>query len=321
VKILFVGKDIHDPTTRYRVLPLMAELVAAGHQCDLEASRQNPGLLVRARGYDWLFIQRKLFSDWFLRLLVGRRPFVFDFDDAIFVKSDGTASTSRAHRFENTVSRAALTFAGNEYLAAACREVPAVVLPTGVDISRYPGPGDVAGQIGKAPSTTLVWIGSRSTGKYLQGLHDVFRGLAADDLTFRVIADFQYAHPALEVENIPWSGETEVANIASSHIGLAPLVDDPWTRGKCALKILQYMAAGLPVVASDVGANRDVVVHGETGFLVTTVDEWIGAIRELGSEERRQELGAAGRLRVERYYSERVITGRAIRELGAAGLI
>ncbi len=318
MRILFIGKDIQNPVTRYRVTPLMAELRSAGHHCDLALARQKPGLLVQARRYDWLFIQRKLFSRWFLRLLVYGRRFVFDFDDAIFVNSDGTASPSRMHRFGSTVSRASLVFGGNEYLASACEGPPAVVLPTSVDVSRYPGR---AGITSKAGETTLVWVGSRSTGKYLKGLDAVFDALTTERLTFRVIADFQYSHPSLRVENIPWSGETEVSALTSGHIGLAPLTDDPWTRGKCALKILQYMAAGLPVVASAVGANRDVVVHGETGYLVKSVAEWVSAIRELGSQERREEMGAAGRQRVERYFSDEVIMARAIRELGRAGLI
>ncbi len=101
-----------------------------------------------------------------------------------------------------------------------------------------------------------------------------------------------------------WSAATEAAEIADADIGISWLPDDPWSLGKCGLKVLQYMAAGLPVVANPVGMNREMVIHGETGLLASTPAEWSRAIKTLGEDPAlRARLGAAGREMVQRHYS------------------
>jgi glycosyltransferase involved in cell wall biosynthesis len=127
---------------------------------------------------------------------------------------------------------------------------------------------------------------------------------AVPGLRLKIVADFDL--PACGVATLPvvWRADSEARELAASHIGIAPMRDDDWSRGKCALKVLQYMAAGLPVVSSDAGANREVIVEGETGFLVTAPDEWSDRIARLANDAGLwRQMGEAGRRRVETDYS------------------
>jgi glycosyltransferase involved in cell wall biosynthesis len=321
VKVLFIAKGNDDPTTRYRVLPLMSRLLALGHSCELLASDIGLAgkvmLLRRAPQFDWIFIQRKLFTSMFTRMLRRRQHrLVFDFDDAIFCNSDGSVSASRARRFKTMTQLAELTFAGNQYLVEACQKdnhgKKVMLLPTAIDPDLY-----TAQRRTLARPLTLVWIGSRSTGRYLHLLDDVFTGLAKKlpGIKVKVVADFEYTHPSIEVVNQPWSSATEAQALQDSDIGLSPLVDDAWTRGKCALKVLQYMAAGLPVIASRVGANIDVLGDASGGYLVEQHQEWVDAIRALSDPLVRQRMGDAGLARVKAAYSVDVIMDRALTAL------
>ena len=123
----------------------------------------------------------------------------------------------------------------------------------------------------------------------------------------------------MAVECVDWNESLESQELASAHIGIAPMLDDPWARGKCALKVIQYMAAGLPVVSSDVGANSDVVIDGKTCFLVNSPDSWCDAVEKLvASEELRTSMGAAGRRKVEENHGEELVATRAIHLLDIA---
>ena len=149
----------------------------------------------------------------------------------------------------------------------------------------------------------LVWIGSGSTLPYLAELVPALRQV--EHVRLVTIADRTIDSSAgLDVEHIPWSLETEASSLIRGDIGIAPTPDDRWTRGKCGFKIIQYMAAGLPVIASPVGANAEIVREGETGLLATTPQQWIDAILNLAADaELRAIMGRAGRERVEREFS------------------
>jgi len=156
----------------------------------------------------------------------------------------------------------------------------------------------------------LVWIGSSSTRRYLEAALPVLARAAGclPGARLKVIADFDLPAPELPAVFVPWSEASEAAEIASAHIGLSPMPDDPWTRGKCGLKVLQYMAAGLPVVASDVRAHRDIVIHGETGFLASDPQQWVAALSRLAADARlAAAMGARGRARVEEQFAVREI--------------
>ncbi|MCB1614664.1 MAG: glycosyltransferase family 4 protein [Pseudomonadales bacterium] len=229
----------------------------------------------------------------FLQLLrKASKMLVFDFDDAVFTKSSGKPSSVRAKRFDKTVALCDQIWAGNRYLAHRAKHVNqnVFVLPTAVDMSRYES------VVANKPTefVDLVWIGSRSTSKYLKEILPILELAAQKDscLRLKIIADFSLESQYLTIIPVNWREESEVQELKQAHIGIAPMPDTPWTRGKCALKVLQYMAASLPVISSNCGANAEVIVHRKTGLLVNTENEWLEAILELSKNSRlRHEMG------------------------------
>lgn len=307
-RILFVSKGADSASTRYRALQFFPRLAAAGfeptHVVAAGSVRAYLETLHQAVAADIVVVLRKTFPApylWMLRKL--SRRLVFDFDDAIFCNTDGSPSATRMRRFTAMASACDHIFAGNRFLAElAERHNPAVtVVPTCVDAARY------AGDYPKpADHVDLVWIGSRSTRKYLVEALPALR-LAASrvpGMRLKVVADFDLPDAGFPVVAVTWNAATEARELGSAHIGIAPMRDDDWSRGKCALKVLQYMAAGLPVVSSDAGANAEVIVDGETGFLVRNDETWVERIALLARDaELRARLGAAGRRRASADYS------------------
>jgi glycosyltransferase involved in cell wall biosynthesis len=300
---------------RYRVAAFRPVLEAAGYSVAL---RPLPGSLWRRvrvyrslRTADVVVLQRRLLPAFELALLRRRAGrLVFDFDDAVWLRDSyspkGPTSGRRARRFRAAVRSADLVFAGNDYLAAeAARYTTAdrvAVIPTCVDPATYP----VARHDGPAGAVRLVWVGSSST---LQGL-ERFRGTleavgrAVPGARLKLVCDRFLTLKHLPVDPVPWSPDTEAAELASSDVGIGWVPDDSWSRGKCGLKVLQYQAAGLPVVANPVGVQGGLVRDGETGFAAVTADEWISAIRRLADDPGlRLRLGSAGRRQVEEGYS------------------
>ena len=255
----------------------------------------------------------------------------------------GFDDPKRAARFRATVRACDLVIAGNEYLAAEARKfTPADrvrVIPTCVDVARYAvarptpsGPPSLKGRGEKEPSRAdnanevsmsvsplpfregrpggvglrLVWVGSSSTLKGLERFAPTLSaiGRALPGTRLKLICDRFAEFPGLTVERCVWNEATEAEEIASADVGVGWVPDDPWSRGKCGLKVLQYQAAGLPVVANAVGVQADFVRDNETGFRATATDEWVNAVRALVADaELRARLGAAGRKQVKERYS------------------
>jgi glycosyltransferase involved in cell wall biosynthesis len=193
--------------------------------------------------------------------------------------------------------------AGNEYLAEIFRRqrCRALVVPTVVDAGRYQVKPHAA-----TPTPRLVWIGSHSTMPYLRLFLPAIEQAARElpGLRLLTIADARIESHAIAVEHEPWSEAGETAALCRGDIGIAPTPTDPWTMGKCGFKILQYMACGLPVIASPVGANAQIVIEGETGFLPREPAEWPAAVVRLAKDaELRSKMGAAARQRVQAEYS------------------
>lgn len=307
-RILFLSKGDDSPSTRYRAIQYFPLLRQAGfevaHSSMAGDSCSYVNALRRAATADIVVVLRKTFPGpmlWLLRRL--SRKLVFDFDDAIFCNTDGSPSPTRLRRFAAMASSCDHLFSGNAFLADnAARFNPAVtVIPTCVDTTRYFF--DVAKP---DEMIDLVWIGSRSTRKYLIEVLPTLRLAAArlPRLRLKIIADFGLPDAGMPTLAVPWSSVTEAKELASAHIGIAPMRDDDWSRGKCALKVLQYMASGLPVISSDVGANAEVLEHGSSGYLVKSDAEWCERIVELaGCSQLRARLGEAGRRRVVNDYS------------------
>jgi glycosyltransferase involved in cell wall biosynthesis len=216
----------------------------------------------------------------------------------------GLLSRRRAwRRFQATARHVSTVVAGNEYLAELFRREGAatLILPTVADVSRYSVKVHSA-----TAAPALVWIGSHSTLDYLRESLPSLEKAAKQvrGLKLLVIADETLPSAPLPVEFIPWSAQTEVASLCRGDIGIAPTPSDAWTAGKCGFKIVQYMAAGLPVIASPVGANAELVVTRQTGLLPANADDWVGAVVELAHDATlRARMGAAARQRAEREYS------------------
>ena len=271
-------------------------------------------------------VVRKLFNRAnLLPLRKGASRLVYDLDDALFMhdsKAKRADSRTRRARLVRMARAADLVVCGNEWIRKHVARWTArwVVIPTVVDTERY-----------NAPSITpeegvfrMVWIGSRSTLFYLEGILPALEGLRQriPGIRLRVISDRFPETGDLPVERVPWSREEEVYALRESHVGIMPLLDDDWSRGKCGLKLLQYGAAGIPSVCTPVGVNREIVLHGHTGLHARTPSEWREAILRLhANPKERARMGAAARERVERFYSITAQGERYLEQLRrAAGL-
>lgn len=209
-------------------------------------------------------------------------------------------------KIDRLMRHASVVIAGNEYIADRARRAGAKVVdivPSTVSELRY-----ASGRPCDEPPVRVVWVGSPPTAKYLGVLRQPLIELATEfDLVLRIVGAAAPDWPEVQLEAFPWSEDTEVQLIAESHIGVMPLDDTPWERGKCGFKLIQYMACGLPVVASPVGANVEIVGDSEVGYLASDVREWTDAIRRLAADSGlRKLLGSAGCARVKSEYSAEV---------------
>jgi glycosyltransferase involved in cell wall biosynthesis len=224
----------------------------------------------------------------------------------------------RERRLAAILRRAGRVIAGNRYLAdyAAPAARAVTVLPTGVDLTPFPEERvrrATESRRARRDGARIGWIGSRSSLRYLKALADPLRQVCARVPGARLVQvcnDFVDL-PGVPTEKRPWSAEAEAEDLLGFDVGLMPIDDQPFARGKCGLKILQYHAAGVPVVASPVGANRDIVREGETGLLAEGAEGWEAAIsRLLADPELGARLARAGRAQVAASYSSQVIGTR-----------
>lgn len=310
MRVLFLVQSVGDSAGRIRVAQYLPHLEKRGWKWEMRPFprklQEKGDLFRRAKGFDLVFIQRKLLNPFDIFLLRHRaRRIIFDFDDAIMYRDSHSArhfhSVSRRRKFAHMMKSADAVIAGNAYLAELARSWnPRVMaLPSCVDLKRHPETRE------HHDHTPLVlgWIGSRSTMGYLAEMHPYFSRLSKmGGFALRVVSD---AFPDLPVpmEKIPWSLEGEVQALMGMDVGLMPMREDVWTQGKCGFKILQYFAVGTPALSSPVGVNSLIVEHGVNGFLASSMDEWVDATLALRNASSRSKMGAAGRAKVEAYYS------------------
>lgn len=306
-QILFISKGEHSASTRYRALSYFEPLRSNGWEpLHITAHGILPRikLLGIAKQAEVVVILRKTFSLLFLRLLrLCSKNLVFDLDDAVFCRSDGELSKSRQMSFEKVTSICEQVWAGNLYLAdrAGQYNESVKIIPTSLDYRKY-----LLELEKNSDYFDLVWIGSRSTQKYLKECLPVLESLSENipNLRLKIVADFDLPTKRLKTLAVPWSDKVEAEALASAHVGIAPMSDDPWTKGKCGLKVLQYMAAGLPVVSSPAGVNREIVQEGITGFLAENLDDWQKAIDRLFHDsDLRNAMGKAGQQRIIEHFS------------------
>jgi glycosyltransferase involved in cell wall biosynthesis len=282
----------------------------------IQAYLARATMLLERRSFDVIWIEKEALP-WFpaaieLMLLSGV-PYVLDYDDAVFHSYDMHQSRMVkkffGSRLDRLMSKATLVTAGNRYLAQRAIDAGASwveVLPTVVNLDRYPIRLYLQNCANSSVPSVLriVWIGSPSTAHYLELLHEALKELATRmPFILRVIGASGVRIPGVIVETVEWTEDTEVDSISSCAIGIMPLENSPWEKGKCGYKLIQYMACSLPVVASAVGANIEIVEDGKNGYLVRSTDEWVVALRTLlESPGLRAEMGKAGRARVEENY-------------------
>jgi glycosyltransferase involved in cell wall biosynthesis len=317
---------------RYRVRAFAPALQAAGWDLRVEGAehglRARLRQLDRAREFDAVLIQRKLLPGWQVdRLRHRARRLIFDFDDAILYRDSndprGPYSRRRENRFRRVVQTADTVIAGNAFLADRAESSGAarsriVVIPTCIATDAYPGESRTE----RGQGIELVWIGSSSTLKGLESQRETWErvGGEVEGTRLRVICDRFPNFGALPIVPVAWSQATEVTELARADVGVSWVPDDLWSRGKCGLKLLQYQAAGLPVVANPVGVHEKMVRNGENGFLARSPDEWIEAIRRLRLQPGlRASMGAAARRAVEAGYSVSAWGQRFVAVITGAG--
>ncbi len=319
-KVLFLSHNPNRASFRYRLSPLIAELESRGVHCETIKNRDKiPGLRIvklknKLQEADAVYLHKLNLTPldaWLIRRFA--KCVFFDIDDAIYMKQprhEGEPprySKSRRASFESLASVADVCSVGNETLAAkvsAAGGIP-LIIPTGIDVNNY-----IPIDASKKEGCSIIWIGLPENIRYLAPIKQALVKLAKNHprFTLKIISKQKPDWPDCPIELIQWSSETEKRELPLADIGIMPLFDDEYSRAKCAFKLIQYMAAGLPCVGSPVGSNCEAVTVGENGFLAASNDEWFEKLDTLiNSEEMRTSMGLAGRRRAEERYDVTVL--------------
>ncbi len=329
-------------TTRYRMLQFLPYLESKGISCELSPLLEDDYLktlfsggkfpaskiiglylkrlqqLLTLRKFDLVVIQYELlpyFPSFLEKLLrLANVPFLYDFDDAVFHRYDEHPNrwvkSILGKKIANIIGSAKGVMAGNQYLAdyASHYNSHVSIFPTVVDSSRY---AKKEYELDSTRPFTIGWIGSPSTAAYLKPLEEPLKRFLADK-NGQCLAIGAGDLPVGSVfTSIPWSEEAELQQLSQFDVGIMPLPEENWARGKCGFKLIQYMAAKLPVIASPVGVNQEIVEQGKTGFLATTEAEWLEALEILYREkELRRYMAEEGLKRVEAHYDYSVMAPR-----------
>ena len=331
--LLFTKGEDLNPATRYRFLQYRPYLEDAGFEISIRPLFPNAwyglseldsrfkmiaskslisgysflrrfGKLHLARKADLVVVENQLFpyEQGLLEALLFKMgaKTIFEFDDAIYQTPFHRRKLLRVLRKANHV------IVGNDYLAGFARWANSrvSVIPTVIDMNRYPEPPMTEAQ-SKGKPFRIGWIGLPGTLKYLRRIHEPLRRLAAEGpLELWVISSVSLDMPGVKLRHVEWSEATEVDTLSRLDAGVMPLPDDEWTRGKCGLKLLQYMAAGRASVASPVGVNSRIIADGRNGFLAANDEDWHRKLKELRENAvLRRRIGAEARLTVAKYYS------------------
>jgi glycosyltransferase involved in cell wall biosynthesis len=312
MKVLFLIQGREVAASRYRVLQYLPYLAANGIEPTVSLYPRGIGQLFRffreLPGYDILFLQRKRFQQPLLRLLRRKaRRIVFDFDDAIMYHNSKAAlprSRTRERRFADMVKTSDYVIAGNTFLQnqAARYTNRVAVIPTPIDNARYV----LKDYAARKESVSIGWIGDHGSIHYLERMRPVFEELGQKypRIQLEIICDIFFDCDHIRVVKKMWSREREIEDLRNLDIGVMPLLDDPWSWGKCGLKILQYYGVAVPAVCTPVGVNKDVVQDGVNGFLAMTHEEWVKKLSALIEDAQlREEMGMRGHELVTKSFS------------------
>ncbi|MCX6135049.1 MAG: glycosyltransferase family 4 protein [Ignavibacteriales bacterium] len=275
-------------------------------------------LMLQKRKFDLLWIEYEALPwipYWMESMLLSSSvPFVLDYDDAIFHRYDRHPSAvvraALGKKIDHLMNRSSLVIAGNEYLASRAREAGAKrveILPTVIDLEKYP-----VTPAAQSDEFTIGWIGTPKTVHYLNEIREALQVVGREGGARVVTIGAEGVElSGVHCEHRLWSEKTEVEEMQKFDVGVMPLIDGPWERGKCGHKLIQYMGCSRPVVASPVGVNSTIVEEGKTGFLASTTDQWVRALRTLKENRSlRLEMGRKGRGKVEQSYSLQVAAPR-----------
>jgi glycosyltransferase involved in cell wall biosynthesis len=297
-KILFFTHNIftRENPEGYRIHQYFPYLEKIGFEIELLTTKEKfMEVLGRARSADVVYLQRLLPNPLkFSMLRKCAKKLVYDFDDAVMYGTKGESRTRRS-RFARVIRSADAVFCGNKFLcdeAGLYRKDGIYYVPTVVDVDEYP----VKSHVGKTP-IVAGWIGSGSTSRYLHDIMGIFEHYAHDGkVAFKFVAD---KPPDMEIGGMifeKWNKDREKLSLLDFDLGMMPVRDDIWSRGKCGLKLIQYMATGLPSLTHPVGVAREMIDDGVTGFLREDLNGWKDAIDELsGDVNLRKRMGNAAR--------------------------
>ncbi|MHC4455845.1 MAG: glycosyltransferase family 4 protein [Planctomycetota bacterium] len=309
MKLLIVTNNPYRASFRQRIGAYLDVLRTSGIDC--EVARFPSGLLVRRKlfkqavDFDGVFLHKKklnFFDAHWLRRYSNK--IIYNFDDAIMYSDKTPERDSRAHfgPWKRSVELADMVIVGSSYLAEHAQKFNSNVkiLPIGLKVSDYrldcPPEND--------DRIRLVWIGSKSTLPYLAQIRTALEEIGSrfDNVTLRIICDDFVDLKNIPVEKRLWSRDTRAIDLYTSDIGLAPLPDNRFTRGKCSFKVLEYASAGLPVIASPIGTNSDYVRNNVTGFFARNSKEWLDRITQLiNNPQLRKKMGKEGQIYAEKF--------------------
>ncbi len=319
MKVLFLIQGWDVAASRYRVLQYIPYLKSKGVEATINlyprTLRENFRFFKSLSQYDIVFLQRKRFNQPRLALLRRRaKRIVFDFDDSVMYrssKSEDPVSWTRRRRFDQMIKASDFVIAGNEFLKKQVLFFHSNVetIPTPIDQERY----DLKDYGIKKERITLGWIGDHGSIHYLKKMRPIFEriGERYPHVELKIVCDIFFDCERVKVVKKPWTSEEEVADLQSFDIGVMPLVDDPWSWGKCGLKIIQYQGVGVPVVCTPVGINRDLVEDGINGIWAMTPGEWESKLSILIEDPvLREKMGKEGRRKVIENYTLQVCAPR-----------
>lgn len=271
--------------------------------------------LARSNRYDYIFIQREAFMlgtaffEW--AFSKTKAKLIYDFDDSIWLNQVSISAPNKKLNFLKNPAKTAqiiraadVVVAGNQFLANYAYPINSnvIIIPTTIDTSKY-----IPSTKKSTAKITIGWSGSKTTiDHFLEAVPvlEKIKNKYQNKIEIVVIGDGAFKNHKLEIVGKNWRLDKEVDDLQNFDIGIMPLPDDEWSKGKCGLKGLQYMALGIPTVMSAVGVNTNIIQHGENGYLASTEEEWVNCLQNLiDDEELRKRLGQNGRNTVINKYS------------------
>ena len=312
-KVYFLIQEWEHPASRYRVLQYIPFLKESQIEAKVAIFPDSffkwMILFSEIQHCDTLFVQKKRLWHWQLWYLRRKRiRIIYDFDDAVMFKSPvdgGGRSFKRQRTFARMVKYSDYVIAGNQYLkskAMVYNKHNVIIIPTSIDTDKY----TIKDYSKSKEKVTIGWIGSKSSLPFLKELIPAFDQLAGEYnfVELKIICNDFFECKKMPVIKKIWSLEDENPDLQDIDIGLAPLPDHEWTKGKCATKLLQYMAVGIPVICSPVGVHNEIIKEGINGFLAASIKEWTEKIDLLiKNKTLRKAIGLEGKKTLESSFS------------------